>query len=162
MGCARCHDHKYDPITQRDFYRFFAFFNNVPERRASTDSSGNAEPYLQTARAGAGSASRGRTSKSGEKCARSDPSADERRDDAAAPHGGWAQTSPPPLGRDPRTVCGLARPIEVQARESVVPDRTLDVDSAGAPHARSRHYELTGSRSSPSCRVIERTPDGSR
>ncbi|MFN8220044.1 MAG: DUF1553 domain-containing protein [Fimbriimonadales bacterium] len=30
-GCARCHDHKYDPFTQKDFYRFFAFFNNVPE-----------------------------------------------------------------------------------------------------------------------------------
>jgi len=31
MECARCHDHKYDPITQQDYYRFFAFFNNVPE-----------------------------------------------------------------------------------------------------------------------------------
>ena len=31
MNCARCHDHKYDPISQMDYYRFSAFFNNVPE-----------------------------------------------------------------------------------------------------------------------------------
>ncbi len=31
MACARCHDHKYDPISQKDFYRFLAYFNNVPE-----------------------------------------------------------------------------------------------------------------------------------
>ena len=30
-GCAACHDHKFDPISQHDFYRLFAFFNNVPE-----------------------------------------------------------------------------------------------------------------------------------
>lgn len=32
MGCARCHDHKYDPITQKEYYQTFAYFNNVPER----------------------------------------------------------------------------------------------------------------------------------
>ena len=31
LACAECHDHKYDPISQEDYYRFFAYFNNVPE-----------------------------------------------------------------------------------------------------------------------------------
>ncbi len=31
VACAQCHDHKYDPISQREFYQLFSFFNNVPE-----------------------------------------------------------------------------------------------------------------------------------
>ncbi len=46
MGCARCHDHKYDPIKQKEFYQFFAFFNTVPEKGLD-GRKGNAEPVLQ-------------------------------------------------------------------------------------------------------------------
>ncbi len=46
LGCARCHDHKYDPISQRDFYRFSAYFNNVPENGLH-NAMGNATPVLQ-------------------------------------------------------------------------------------------------------------------
>ena len=32
VGCARCHDHKYDPVSQQDYFELFAFFNNTVER----------------------------------------------------------------------------------------------------------------------------------
>jgi mono/diheme cytochrome c family protein len=45
MGCARCHDHKYDPIRQRDFYSMGAFFNTISEVGLD-GSEGNAKPYM--------------------------------------------------------------------------------------------------------------------
>jgi hypothetical protein len=45
MKCAQCHDHKYDPITQRDYYRFFALFNDSTEP-GSGAKNGNTEPTI--------------------------------------------------------------------------------------------------------------------
>ena len=45
MECAQCHDHKYDPITQRDYYRFFAYFNNTSDPGMQTRR-GNQSPLV--------------------------------------------------------------------------------------------------------------------
>jgi hypothetical protein len=44
LACAECHDHKYDPITQKDFYQLFAFFNTVAEN--GMDAQENPVPRL--------------------------------------------------------------------------------------------------------------------
>lgn len=46
FACAQCHDHKFDPITQKEFYEFYAFFSNVPESGLDGNK-GNAKPFLQ-------------------------------------------------------------------------------------------------------------------
>jgi hypothetical protein len=45
--CARCHDHKYDPLTQKEYYQFAAFFNNVPDKVVSYNQTRMAEPLLR-------------------------------------------------------------------------------------------------------------------
>jgi Protein of unknown function (DUF1553)/Protein of unknown function (DUF1549) len=53
LECAQCHDHKYDPLTQRDYYGMFAFFNNSPVETESVDAAKKAPavrfigPYLE-------------------------------------------------------------------------------------------------------------------
>ncbi|MFQ5732759.1 MAG: PSD1 and planctomycete cytochrome C domain-containing protein [Planctomycetaceae bacterium] len=45
VGCARCHEHKFDPISQQDYYRLFAYFNNVPEWGVGPNN-GNSPPFV--------------------------------------------------------------------------------------------------------------------
>ncbi len=46
VECAQCHDHKYDPITQRDFYSLYAFFDNVQDLHIDAPLPGEMGPYL--------------------------------------------------------------------------------------------------------------------
>lgn len=45
VGCARCHDHKYDPLAQREFYGLYAFFDNADEVNVDAPLAGEAAPY---------------------------------------------------------------------------------------------------------------------
>ena len=50
MKCAQCHDHKYDPISQKEFYEFYAYFNNVAEEESKlfgTELDGNSLPRIK-------------------------------------------------------------------------------------------------------------------
>lgn len=46
IGCARCHDHKYDPISQQDYYRLFAYFNSIAEHGVGPNN-GNSPPFVE-------------------------------------------------------------------------------------------------------------------
>ena len=46
IGCARCHDHKYDPLKQKEFYQLFAFYNNTVEISTLDDRYKFYEPTL--------------------------------------------------------------------------------------------------------------------
>ena len=47
VGCARCHDHKFDPISQREFYQLFAIMNNVDEVDKENDRKYFNKPFLE-------------------------------------------------------------------------------------------------------------------
>ncbi|MEZ5351946.1 MAG: DUF1553 domain-containing protein [Bryobacteraceae bacterium] len=45
LGCAQCHDHKYDPLTQKDYYSMYAFFDSVEEHYIDAPLAGELDPY---------------------------------------------------------------------------------------------------------------------
>lgn len=48
LECARCHDHKFDPVSQKEFYQLSAFFNNLPESGVMPDNARHAAPAIAT------------------------------------------------------------------------------------------------------------------
>ena len=46
LECCQCHDHKYDPISQEEYYKFFAYFNNTTDPGMQTRN-GNQAPFVE-------------------------------------------------------------------------------------------------------------------
>ena len=47
VGCAQCHDHKFDPISQREYYQLFSFFNSADDDTIDAPIPGEMGPYLR-------------------------------------------------------------------------------------------------------------------
>ncbi len=47
VGCARCHEHKYDPLSQKEYYQLFAYWNSIAETGGVDRRSGTAAPVLE-------------------------------------------------------------------------------------------------------------------
>ena len=47
LACARCHDHKYDALSQADYYRFYGFFNSIDEEGVYEETRGNVPPLIR-------------------------------------------------------------------------------------------------------------------
>ena len=134
IGCARCHDHKFDPITQNEFYRLFAFFNNVPENGRAIKY-GNSPPVHQVADAGpAGATGRDST----RSCRGSSP----RPGAAAELEAAQARWEPGPAGHEPTGRCGARGPLLARRH-----DRGKAIARDGEPAFRRRVAVGQASRS---------------
>ena len=101
MGCARCHDHKFDPISQTEFYQFLGFFNSVNEKGVYTETRGNVPPL-------------------GCRCPTPDDTSDSRELD-------WrSRRRPGPDGETTRTRCARSSPRQKDEFEKHDPHRDGD------------------------------------
>ncbi|MCC6729023.1 MAG: DUF1553 domain-containing protein [Chthonomonadales bacterium] len=102
VRCAQCHDHKYDPISQREYYRFFAYFNTVDEQGLDGQK-GNAAPFIRAPLPG----QQELLDACDRKLAELDSALKARAQAAAAALAGWERTAALDLARAPATAAGL-------------------------------------------------------
>lgn len=114
FNCTRCHDHKFDPFTQRDFYSLKAFFNNLPETGKGTYAASirrNAPPMLRLPHPPRRQSSRN-SSASARPRSRASPPSPPRKAPPNSKRGSSASPRHPSFGYPPRSSARL-RPTSI-------------------------------------------------
>ncbi|MEC7584733.1 MAG: DUF1553 domain-containing protein [Planctomycetota bacterium] len=121
MACAQCHDHKFDPISQKDYYRFYAFFDQVEERDNRGFGGGrNAAPSMRVPTADQAphvATLKARIDELEKRLEGDDPFADAKQAD-------WEEFAREFVGRD--VEWEAARPIGLMAHQGSVLERQED------------------------------------
>jgi cytochrome c553 len=139
--CARCHDHKYDPFPQKDFYRLFAFFNNVPEKGRAVKF-GNSPPFIKAPTR----EQQKHLAELDERVKEADRRVAELREAVMAAQRQWEQTADPAKLPEWSPGRGLQAAFKLNG-----------VASVEVPHV--GHFGFDD-RFTLACRIHPRTPDG--
>ena len=157
FGCAQCHNHKYDPFTQKEYYQVFAIFNgtadSTPKSRRSKPPGSAATPNLPISRPDCGEAKQrleqeariDAERQAWENVDRRPPAQGDRRDH----HGARGQADPGP-GRRPRGAPSFVSP-EWSARDAIVKRLRAELDQVATTTlvmkeaaARATHVAIRG------------------
>ncbi len=121
-GCAKCHDHKFDPISQREYYQLAAFFNTVDEVGLD-GSQGNAEPKAPAPDPG----QRAALQELRAELAPLDALLDDVNGDADAAQAAWQEEWDRRLGERWRTLTPVSLESTTGARMIVLDDGSIEV-----------------------------------
>jgi hypothetical protein len=117
--CAQCHDHKYDPFTMKDYYRFYAFFNTI-EEVGLDGSKGNAVPFLKAPTF----QQQTELDNLNRKVTESEQAVQNRRAEAEADFAAWLKEASKQSVQSATQAQGLAAHYELHGTNPKVRDRT--------------------------------------
>ncbi len=121
-GCAKCHDHKFDPVSQREYYQLAAFFNTVDEVGLD-GSQGNAEPRIPAPDLG----QRAVLEEVDAELAPLDALLDDANEDAVAAQAAWQAEWERKLGEKWRPLAPVQLESQAGAEMTLLEDGSIEV-----------------------------------